>query len=581
MAVERSEYSKVAYPDSMDVVAYTSGIPYSILQPEISVGYNDTLDEFRQIEEYYKVYKCGARFISEGSGGNYIPSQVRFKTARRLINKEARFMFGQFPKIEFKYSGEGDASDEISKSIDVMQKLVEKVLKINKMSGVLVKAAKDCFIGKRIAIMVDFSDVTGVHINFYKSTYFLYETEADNSDIMVKFVGFSDVVKSSNNVERRILKKKYTLENEKVFVEEILYNGAGQVVETIIPKTFTEFERIPAVVIINDGLLGDDKGESEIEQLQDLESAFSKLANADIDSERKNMNPVIYTVDIAPKATKNLSSGAGAYWDLVHDENIDSAKPSVGVLSPDMKHSEPLKTTLTRIESEMFKSLDMPNVDLETMSNVITSGKGMKAIYWDLISRCNEKFAEWRPALEQIIQLIIDGWEMYPEAYKKYAVDGTKPNIEYDINIELSYAIIEDEESERSLGIQEVNAQAMSRKTYIKKWQKVNSQKADEELEQIAFENQMLDSLNSMYGTATEIDRAMKEDEDDAKTKSMAEEFVIGSNLSDTAVKEGQVGKTLSENEKAVKTQNTRSERVSENQVRQEEKKNNNNFVKK
>lgn len=98
-----------------------------------------------------------------------------------------------------------------------------------------------------------------------------------------------------------------------VYLEEILYDGAGVELEVITERQEILLPVIPVSIFINDGLLGDEKGESEIEMLQDEESWFSKLSNADIDAQRKGMNPTKYVVDMDSNSTKNLSTGAGAF----------------------------------------------------------------------------------------------------------------------------------------------------------------------------------------------------------------------------------------------------------------------------
>ena len=60
------------------------------------------------------------------------------------------------------------------------------------------------------------------------------------------------------------------------------------------------------------------------------------------------------------------------------------------------------------------------------------------------------------------------------------------------------YSFQEDEDSEMALDLQKVNAQTMSRKTFIKKWENATNDIADEELKQIQLEKQMLeDSYNN------------------------------------------------------------------------------------
>ena len=170
---------------------------------------------------------------------------------------------------------------------------------------------------------------------------------------------------------------------------------------------------IPAVIFVNDGLTGEDEGESEIELLKDYESYYSKLSNADIDAERKSMNPTKYVVDMDSKSTKNLSTAAGAMWDLGSDQNLDKANPQVGLLEPGMNYSEALKISLDRIKTVGYEQVDMPNIT-ELQANLV-SGKALKAIYWPLIIRCQEKMKMWGPQLRTLVNIIIQGAMVYPE----------------------------------------------------------------------------------------------------------------------------------------------------------------------
>ena len=197
--------------------------------------------------------------------------------------------------------------------------------------------------------------------------------------------------------------KVYEKKDGIVTVEETIYSGDGEVKEVVTPKKEIKFKYIPAVVVLNDGLTGDLKGKSEIVSLIKYERTYSKLANGDIDSERKNMNPVKYTIDASQESTSNLSTSPGSYWDLQSDDSKSVDRPAkVGVLEANMHYSNPLKVTLDRIENEMFAELDVPNINSEQLAGVITSGKTIEALYWGLTVRCDEKMLSWEPALKYI-----------------------------------------------------------------------------------------------------------------------------------------------------------------------------------
>lgn len=259
---------------------------------------------------------------------------------------------------------------------------------------------------------------------------------------------------------------------------------------------------IPASIFINDGLTGEDQGESEIEILQDYEEWYSKLSNADIDAERKSMNPTKYVVDMEANSTKKLSTAAGALWDLGSDQNLDKPNPQVGILEPGMNYSEALKTSLDRIKTVGYEQIDMPNITLESMQGAITSGKSLKAIYWPLIVRCKEKMKMWGPQLRQLVNIIIQGAMVYPGCIVNYTND-TITAVDYEIKVEQNTPLPEDEIEEKNMDLSEVESKTMSRKAYMKKWRGLTDDEVQEELEQIALERQLIEDSSFDMGDKT------------------------------------------------------------------------------
>lgn len=496
-----SEEAKVIEAENSTVVLSAfNRIPYGLINEEVSGYTNDVLAELTQICGYYKVYKEGAKFITEGSNGDYVPSNLPYKMAASLINKEARFLFADAPDITITTKGDlGKASEEAKNQITVMSDLVKTILDANKFEQQLIKAARDCFIGKRVACLVNFNEEDGVTVTFLPSTQFLYEMNIGNTKL-TKFVAFIIVKDSITLSEKRIFKKKYELEHKPdgidvVYLEEQLYDGAGRLLEDVTARQEIMLDKIPAIVILNDGLTGDDDGESEIEILKDYESWYSKLSNADIDSERKSMNQIKYTIDMDSNSTKGLSTAPGAFWDLGSDQNLDHPSPSVGTINPDTSYSTALQSSLDRIKSTGYDQVDMPDINLQTMSGAITSGKALKAIYWPLIIRCKEKMKTWGPQLEAMVSIIIDGSIVYPNCIKRYT-DDFLVSVAYEVDVDQNIPIPDDEVEEKNVDLAEVTAQVMSRKSYMKKWRQLTDDEVSEELEQIAIERQILEEAS-------------------------------------------------------------------------------------
>lgn len=498
-----SEEAKVIEAEnSTEVLTAFNRIPYALINAEVSGATKDTLDELTQICKYYKVYKKGASFTVEGTNGDYVPAKLNYKMAASLINKEARFLFAEPPDITVEPKGDvGKITEEAKNALTVMNDLVKTILDKNNFEEALIKAAKDCFIGKRVAGLVNFNEDDGVTITFLPSTQFIYDTKVGNPNIITKFVCFIIVKDSITLSEKRIFKKKFELVDDVVHLEEVLYDGAGKELEVVTEYQETLMPMIPVSIFINDGLSGEDKGESEIEILQDDESWYSKLSNADIDAQRKSMNPTKYTVDMESNSTKGLSTAAGAFWDLGSDQNLDNAHPQVGLLEPSMNYSSSLDTTLKRVKKSAYNQVDMP--DIEEVQATITSGKALKAIYWPLIVRCKEKMKMWGPQLRNMVDIIIQGAMVYPNCIEKYTNNVISP-VAYEVSIVGNLPIPEDEIEEKNMDLAEVESKTMSRKAYMKKWRGLTDDEVQEELEQIALERQMLEESSFTVGGDTE-----------------------------------------------------------------------------
>ena len=164
-----------------------------------------------------------------------------------------------------------------------------------------------------------------------------------------------------------------------------------------------------------------------------------------------------------------------------------------------MNYVEAVNSTLSRIRSSMFESVDMPDVSPDALKGVVSSGKTLKAIYWSLIVRCDEKMLTWRPAIENIVRLLILGAKLYPNSARQYLQESL-PEIHYTVEVNNKYPIPEDEADEKAIDITEVNAQTMSRAAYMMKWRNLTDEEAGQEIQQIATERQILeDSFGQMF----------------------------------------------------------------------------------
>jgi hypothetical protein len=134
----------------------------------------------------------------------------------------------------------------------------------------------------------------------------------------------------------------------------------------------------------------------------------------------------------------------------------------------------------------------MPNVSLESLTGVVTSGKSLKAIYWSLIVRCKEKMKVWGPQLRQLVKVIIDGAYLYPTCIEKY-ISEPLMEVDYEVRIVQNHSLLEDDIEEMTLDLQNVEAKTMSKKAFMQKWRGLTDDQVNEELRQISLERQILE----------------------------------------------------------------------------------------
>ena len=442
-----------------------------------------------EIINLYNVYEgSGQNWITEEE--DYIPAKKKTNYIKKLIKEEARFLFGKTPI--FTVQVEDDKHQEQAEEIN---NYINDVLKNNLFEDKLVKGARDCFIGKRIAIKLHADTVTKtIRVMFVPSLEFVYEPFEDRVDELKKIIFFHQMNQEQDKDKQVIWKQKYEMVEGKCILNEGFYNGNGDLLETLAVNVDLRLSGIPAYVVLNDGLSGDLKGESDVAEILDDGIAYNQLSSEDLDALKKGMNRIIYGTDVDPKASEKFKLKPGAYWDVSTDIAADGKQATIGTISTDFNYNERMENTLNRIKSNMHEALNIPMINNQDLKGMMTSGKSMKALYWQLITRCEEKMKSWKPALEWMIMAMLE----INEVYNITAL----PKLEnFDVVVENQYPLQENEDEEMVLDLQKVNAQTMSRKTFIKKWANASDDIADEELKQIQLEKQMLEDSYNNFDT--------------------------------------------------------------------------------
>lgn len=476
----------------------------SVLDKELSgLFLSNYKQDLLDILIMYRVYFEGAKFpLDTTDDSDFEPSDVRLNIAKILVDKTARYMFSEPPDINLQNLSPDKELDYVSAN----NRLVKAVLKRNNFNTKLVKAAKDCLIGKRVALVTNFTN-DAISVDFIPAYEFVYETDPNDVDKLIKFIQFYNVVMNDEKEEQRVYKKKWWLdEDNKCHVEEIIYDGFGREVEIKKEDTATFFDYIPVSIIINDGLSGDPFGDSDIHNVADIEGLYAKLINKDADSLRKGTDQIVCLIDMDPRATGGLSRKPGAMWDLPSDTAKPERQGKVATVDNPMTYSEGLTASLTRLRNIMYTSLAVPDTTSSALQGIVTSGKTMQAIYWDLTVRCNEKMLAWIPAIESCVKTIIEGAIANPGLRLLYE---KSPLVEdYQVTVVNNYSILQDDIEERTTDLLEVQSNVRSKKSYIMKWQQLNEEEAEAELEQIAKEMQLLSEDSLMADSYGNIEEA-------------------------------------------------------------------------
>lgn len=416
------------------------------------------LEDIGNTIRLYEFYEGRGQDWPVASGLDYKPTKKRVNLVKKLIKREAGFMFGRSPEINLRSDG-ADAE-----SIAAAQSILNDVLEKSGFKNKLLQAARDCFIGKRVAVKISGGFGREPRISFRPSFEFVYTTAEDDCDRLEKIIFFYQTNNESEREKQRVWKQKYFMQDGRCMLNEGVYNGFGQLIEGS-GDTPTGLDFIPCYVILNEGLTGDLKGESDVAELIDLQNAYNHLNSDDADALKFNMFPQTVATDAKAESLENMTLSPGALVDLQTDPAVmgdgQSRQAKLEKLESGFGYSERFEAAVNRTKNDMYDLLSIPNVSLEQLKGLMQSGKSMRALYWELISRCEEKWASWEPALKWLAYAVLKMEAVYCNADMP---------LHFYAEIEHLYPILEDDFTEMANDRQEVAAGLRSRTSYIRKW---------------------------------------------------------------------------------------------------------------
>lgn len=452
-----------------------------MLEKELGSMYGKSVwDDLQDNLRLYAIYDGSGQMWEVADNLDYKPTRRITNHTQHLIKEEARFMFSRAPEINIKPLDDDDANKE---RCEALEDYVSQALTRSKWQASLTQAGRDCFIGKRVALKVC-ATADGPVALFRPSLEFFTDVENDDTDRMTKAIFFYSQNAEKDEARQRIWVQRYFTDDGGVYLSETVYDGRGVIVERRRDGERLPLDRIPVYPIINDGLTGDTIGQSDVTPLVPLQDAYNRMTSDDQDALRFCMFPQTVFTDAAEKSLEAIKVAPKAMIDLQTEPTAVDVQAKAGILESGFSYDGRLEHALERVKSDMYEILSVPKATIEDYKGMQASGKALKALYWPLISRCEEKWATWDTALKWMVDTIA-------QLAAAYGGGEAFCGARYKVEINHLYPITDDEEEERALDLREVSAKARSRKSYIEKWQRMDD--ADDEIEQLAKERTALE----------------------------------------------------------------------------------------
>lgn len=439
------------------------------------------LKENGELIGYYSLYDGKGQLWSTKGGLDYVPTKRITNNIKYLIKEVVRFMLSRMPEITIVPLDDDKANAEKCASLEAF---VRKTLQENGFSRKLTKAGRDQLIAGRVVLKVSGSREAGLKVGFRPALEAWADYELENADSLKKLIYLYQTKESDRASEQRLWLQKFEIEDGKALISEGVFDGDGSLIEERASREALPIDYIPSYIIINDGLSGETSGESAVKELKALAEAYNRITSDDQDALRFNMFPQPVFIDASESSLENIKVAPKAIVDLQTDPSKIDGQAKTQILESGFSYDQRIENCLNRLDVDMRKMLGVPPKSLDEYRASGVSGKALRALYWPLLTICEEKWSEWDAALVWLVRCLYD-------LACAYGLAEGFAGASYSVKIEHLYPITDDEEEERAQDLREVVQSARSVKNYIEKWQPdIDS---DAELKQIIAEKRMLE----------------------------------------------------------------------------------------
>lgn len=414
---------------------------------------------------------------------DYKPTQDIRNKVKPLLKKQARFMFGKTPDVLVKPINSKDKN-----KCEELRQFLDKILEDNYFWSETLKAFLMCTVTKRVLLRLECDPNQPIRIYYHTIDEFSYTVDPMN----YRKIQTVTIVNKTINSELDDSKNKWN--RYTYYINEItktcwlrteIFSFQDIEKPEIVTEQDTLLDNIPAWVIVNGGLLNDMYGESDITDLKDAQDNYNKKISDFADALRFQMFGQTVLIDATKKSANSAVIAPNALLAL---ESIDEDHTASAYrVESSFSNADAIEKFLSRAEADMYEELDIPRP--EQLVN-IPSAKSLKYMYNDLISRCEEKWQVWEAVIKTMLQLIMDcsdKFRGYPDSW-----DPSWMKIDFTFVIKHNYPIPEDLEDKKKLGIQEVDANVRSVRSYIREFS--DEEDPDEALKEIVEDAQTITS---------------------------------------------------------------------------------------
>lgn len=497
------------------------------------------LEELQEVKAYYEFYEGRPEAIKDELSDDrgqlwavkdrdYVPTREIRNLTKKLLKKQGRFMTSINPSLIVKSVNGSISQDQANDKRIFLEQILDKGKFWNKFQ----KAFMDCCIGKRVLLaLISEVDEKGkplgdmpIKFRFYTMPEFMYEFDPNDCDKLIKvqiaYIDESTVGKLQN--EQRWHKWIYEMRGDECWCTYMVVDGTNTIAFATISDNTTNgiaqeeqdemamreieikqewntgLSQIPCKVIFNDGLTGDIRGHSDIKDLMDMQSDYNKTVSDYRDALRFAMFDQTVFTDADSSSLEGLVIAPGAVMDIKTDpaagDGVSNSKQAkVQKLGSNFTFQAAADAYLERLKKDMYECMEQPLP--ESLVNV-ASGKALRMLYDDLITRCEEKWKAWDEAmfwLFDLIEEVVDKGNLYSDNPLRQA-----GLLDCSIDLTHNYPIPDDEVDTKTLAIKEVEANVRSHQSYIRDFG--NAEEADKEFQEILDE---LDQINMTENSAS------------------------------------------------------------------------------